>query len=66
MNIAYDPVRKRPGCILIQAAMGGTVPDFSQRFPTESWLLAPTKDMKLLPVTQEQLEFLVKLAQRKP
>jgi hypothetical protein len=62
-KIAYDPVEKRPGCILIQAAMGGIVPGFTSLFPTESWLLAPTPDMKLLPISAEKLAVLVKITE---
>lgn len=60
--IVYDPVLKRPGCVLLQAAMGGTVPRFTERFPSESWLVHATPDMKRLPVTEKQLDFLVQLA----
>ncbi len=60
--LAYDVTLRRPGCVLLQGAMGGTVPQekFLTLFKTESWLLAPTKDMKLYPTTPEQLEVVAK------
>ena len=54
-TIAYDATLKRPGCAIIQADMEATV-NVSEHFSTEDWLLAPTPDMKLYPVTDEQLE----------
>jgi hypothetical protein len=56
-RIVYDVKLKRPGCVLLQAAMGGTVLDFVQKFPNE-WLLAPTPDMKIYEVTDDQLNVL--------
>jgi hypothetical protein len=37
--IAYDVETKRPGCVLLQAALGGTVPQsrFIELFPAECW-----------------------------
>lgn len=61
MKIAYDTELKRPGCVLIQAAMGGD-PKVAHEFPTSSWLTAPTKDMKVYPVNEKQLAYLVQLA----
>ena len=62
MKIVYDARLKRPGCVLLQA-MGGNVPNFSKLFPSESWLVAPTPDMKLYDVTPEQLKRLVEIAE---
>ncbi len=47
MMIVYDCTQKQPGCVLLQATMGGTVPDFDMLFPSETWLLAPTPDLNL-------------------
>jgi hypothetical protein len=59
MRIAYDIVKMQPGCVLIQAQMGGldnlTLSDY---FPTETWLLAPTPDMQVREVTTTQLRIL--------
>lgn len=64
MKIAYDAVLKKPGCVLIQAVMGGDIPDFAALFPSESWLLAPTPDMKLYTVTEKQLTYLSAMANK--
>jgi hypothetical protein len=56
--IVYDAVLRRPGCVLLQVTMGGTVPDFAQRFAGTDWLTEPTPDMKLYEVTAEQLDIL--------
>lgn len=56
--IAYDWKLKRVGCVLLQAAMGGDVHAASE-FSTDKWLLAPTPDLKLYPLTDEILEKLL-------
>ncbi len=58
MKIVYDVTLMQPGCVLLQAALGGSVPNerFAKLFDTGSWLLAPTPDMACYPVTEEQLE----------
>lgn len=58
MRIAYDGMLRRPGCVLLQAAMGGDVAA-AELFPVETWLLAPTPDMAVYTVTREQLTKLV-------
>ena len=64
MTIVFDTRLRRPGCVLLQAAKGGTVPafDFQKFFPTETWLLAPTPDMHTFMVTEEQLPQLSAMA----
>lgn len=47
--IAYDTTLYRPGCALIQAALGGSS-ELAQEFPTDLWLLVPTPNMKVYPV----------------
>lgn len=60
-KIAYDITQMRPGCVLIQAHMGCDSA-VSHEFPTESWLLSPTPEMKVYPLTsREWLEILVKM-----
>lgn len=65
MQIAYDIENMRPGCVLIQAQMGGldnkTLADY---FPMETWLLTPTPDMKVREVTEDQLQILSAATQR--
>ena len=56
-TLVYDVELRRPGCVLLQVAMGGTVPSeiFQMLFPNETWLLAPTPEMKPYRTTREQL-----------
>jgi len=65
MRIVFSPSRRRPGCVLLQAAMGGTVPseEFHSLFPAETWLVAPTDDMAAYPIDDvHTLERLSKIA----
>ena len=64
MTIAFSVEKRRPGCVLLQAAMGGHLPPgrFLSLFPTETWLLAPTDDMRTYRVTEGQLEQLSAMA----
>jgi len=57
-KIAFDCNLIRPGCVLLQAALGGES-SLAQRFPTESWLLSPTPDLQVYEATDEQIEMLV-------
>ncbi len=59
--IVYDLELMKPGCVLLQAMYGGTIPDFSSRFDAEEWLLAPTPNLKAYEITEEQLEKLTEL-----
>lgn len=56
--LTYDPTLDRPGCVLLAAALGGDM-RATQRFPSESWLLAPTDDMRTFRATPEQVDALV-------
>ena len=58
--IIYDTVERRPGCVLLQAALGGNVPNFEGWFDVHSWLVDLTPNMKRLPITLEKMP---KLAQ---
>lgn len=61
--IAYDPDLKRPGCVILAAAMGTDL-QLPQLFPVESWLLAPTPGMLRLPIdSDEQLQALVRITE---
>lgn len=59
-TIAYDCERKQPGCVLIQAAMSATIPNYvlMKHFDTSDWLLTPTDDMAVYPITDDQLPIL--------
>lgn len=56
--IAYDCDLRQPGCVLIQAALGGNVPNFLDLFP-DRWLVHMTTGMKLYQITEAQLPILV-------
>lgn len=58
MRLAFDIKQMRPACVLLAAAMGAD-PAASKRFDSETWLLAPTEDMKVYAVTEEQLAQIV-------
>lgn len=62
-RIAFDVERRRPGCVLLQAAMGGTVPGsmFYDLFPAETWLVG-VGTLKCYVVTPEQLAQLAEIA----
>ena len=60
-RIVYDATRMQPGCVILQAAMGGTVPNFVELFP-DGWLIHPTDDMVLFEVDDEQLAKLAEIA----
>ena len=55
IRIAFDLAQMRPGCVLLQATFG-CPSSVAHRFPVESWLLAPTADLKVYEVTEEQLD----------
>jgi hypothetical protein len=46
--LVYSIEDKRPGCVLMQAALGGTVPDglFAQLFPSETWITGGDRGLK--------------------
>jgi hypothetical protein len=60
-NLVYDIEQRRPGCVLLQATMGGSI-SAASRFPTESWLLAPTDGMRRVACTDDELAILTDLA----
>lgn len=66
MRIVFSPSKRRPGCVLLQAAMDGDVPRerFHALFPAETWLVSPTDDMGAYLVTDDQLEQLSKMAKK--
>jgi len=60
MKIVYDAGLRRPACPLLQAALGGDS-WIAGYFPSRLWLLAPTPDMKLYRLTEEQLLTLLEI-----
>jgi hypothetical protein len=58
MLLCYDIKLMRPGCVLLAAAMGGD-PDLAKKFPSETWLLAPTPDLKVYNITEAEFDSLL-------
>lgn len=58
MKLLFDIREMKVGCALMQAIYGGT-PTLSGSFDTKHWFLAPTENMKLYNVTEQQVEFLI-------
>lgn len=60
--IAFSVEQRRPGCVLIQAGLGGTFSNFASIFPSETWLTNPC-GMQLYAVpSQWHLDRLVEMA----
>lgn len=57
-RIAFSVKLRRPGCVLVQAALAGTVPSelFHDLFPAETWITGVGGDMKGYEATREQLD----------
>jgi hypothetical protein len=62
MKVVYDAVLKRPGCALLQAALGGTN-GIADLFPLDSWLLAPTDDLRLYEINEGRLGQLITITE---
>jgi len=65
-RIAFSVERRRPGCVLVQAALAGTVPNelFHDLFPAETWISGIGGDMKGYETTREQLDQLSAMARQ--
>ena len=50
----YDCTLKRPACVLLQAAMGGSTYELWRFFDESSWLLEPTPGMAVIVGTEEE------------
>jgi hypothetical protein len=59
MKLCFDIKEMRPGCVLLAAAMGGDT-ELAKQFHSETWLLAPTPDLKVYNITEEQFKALLK------
>jgi hypothetical protein len=66
MRIVYDVKKRKVGCVLMQASLGGTVPNelFNKFFPSETWEVEDVRGMALYPVSEDQLEQLSKMSKR--
>ncbi len=57
--LAYDFTLGKPGCALIQAAMGSDYnQDFLLDFPSDTWLTEPTPNMRLYELNEDQYTYL--------
>lgn len=64
LAIAFDCELRRPGCALIQAALGGTH-GIESRFNVETWIVHLTPGMKLYTIeNEEQLRKLVEMSEQ--
>lgn len=58
-RLAYDFTLGKPGCALLQAALdGNTSPDFGMDFPSDTWLLEPTPNMRVYELNDDQYLYL--------
>lgn len=53
-TLAFDRELMKPGCALLQAALGGTL-GIANLFPSETWIVFPTPELKLYLLTKRQL-----------
>jgi hypothetical protein len=61
----FDAKLRRPGCVLLQAMVGGEFgARFHRLFPAASWLTAPTPDMRVYLATDDELEKLGEIVRR--
>ena len=64
-RLVYDLKLMRPGCALLQAALGGDG-GIANKFPSEHWLLAPTPDLKLYNISDQELEDCIRFHSTRP
>jgi len=58
LKVAYDIKLMRPACVLVAAGMGADS-HLCHSFDADDWLLAPTDDMAVYNVTDDQLQQLI-------
>lgn len=54
MKVAFDTTLMRPGCAIVQAALGCD-PAIANEFDPAKWLTYPSDDMGVYEITDEQL-----------
>ena len=57
--LAYDVQERRPGCVLLAAAMGADT-SAAKAFPSELWLTAPTPGLRVYRFSRQQLAIIVR------
>ena len=63
--LAFDISLMRPACVLVAAGMGANT-RLAHEFPLNSWLLAPTDNMRVYRITDEQLTQLIQKVKNRP
>lgn len=63
MRILFDIKQMKVGCPLLQIAFGGSA-GICRDFPSETWFISPTEDMKLYGVTDRELSILLHMTLR--
>ena len=63
-RLAFDIKLLQPACVLVAATYGADT-ELAHKFTPHHWLLAPTPDMKVYEVTEDQLNQLVKMVEKK-
>lgn len=53
MKLCFDTTLMRPGCVLLAAALGADT-ELAKQFDPSTWLLAPTPDLRVYNITEEQ------------
>lgn len=57
-RLCFDIVEMKPGCVLLAAAMGADT-WASSKFDPKHWLVAPTDNLRVYEITDDQLAQLV-------
>lgn len=64
MRIAFDVKLRRPGCVLLQAALRCDSSVVMREFPAETWLTFPTPDLEIYEALPEHIPRLVAMAKK--
>lgn len=59
--LAFDMERMKVGCVIIQAALGGDR-EAAMKFPNEAWAVDGIAAMRMVALTDEQLEKAIAMA----
>jgi len=54
IRLVVDTEQLRPACVLLQAVYGGDTGIVSRLFDPDTWLVAPTKGMRMVTGTEEE------------
>lgn len=56
--LAYDIEKRKVGCVLLQAALGGD-PEIAKRIPNEDWVIDRTEGLRVYQLSDADVENLV-------